>query len=270
MPESQSVLDWDKRFGWGNIECQGKLNNEASDPRIYSPTKITTSNRKDRPRTVKPNKKRFLPTEGSNNFELEFEVKALKNAFINLCKKEKIEGVETKRCFEIVLGVLESGNYISYIKHRNEDHRSKEKETPYILDEKYYNAFKLVFEEKALRLYNTDDKTRNALKRQHRDESDFMTDEFFDIQYNDIPLLEYSLVGLSETELNSINHVEFATEDTIGYWNVLIRNKQEKCYDGLCPNDGECKNGFNRYTCLCKEGFEGYNCEWDINYSEVR
>ena len=46
--------------------------------------------------TVKPNKRRFLPAEGSDNFELEFEVKAMKNAIINVCKKEKSD----KKCMQ--------------------------------------------------------------------------------------------------------------------------------------------------------------------------
>ena len=221
---------------------------------------------------VRPkNKGRLLPDQGSDNFELEFEVKALKNAFINLCWVGKIEGVKrkTKKCVQFLLGVLESDNYVSYIKIRNRNGASivkLRKQTPYILDERKYNAFKLVYEYGSLKLYSTNDKIRSALNRQHRDESDFLTDDSFEIEYKDEPLLEYSLDSTSEADfLSKINRVEFATENIIGYWNFLIKNNQLKCYDGLCKNGGECKDGFNRYSCDCAPGFEGDHCEWDFN-----
>ena len=102
------------------------------------------------------------------------------------------------------------------------------KQTPSILDmlERSYHAFKLVYEQGYLKLYSTNDIIRNALRVQFRDESDFLTDDLFEVEYNDKPLLEYKL---SWNELIKINHVEFATKDAIGYWNLLIRNKQIKC-----------------------------------------
>ena len=165
---------------------------------------------------------------------------------------------------QFALGVLESGSYVSYIKLQTDIESSlkKREPSPYILDERNYNAFKLVYEQRTFKLYSTNDKIRSALNRQHRDESDFLSDRFFDIEYNDKPLLEYRL---AENELKNINHVEFATKGTLGYWNLLTRNNPLKCYDGLCKNGGECVNGFNRYSCICASGFEGRNCEWDFN-----
>ena len=266
-PESQSNLKWDPKQGWENLTCLGKSEKEVTDPSIYSFTSIRT-NRRNRPVEIRPkNKKRLLPSQGSDNFELEFEVKALKNAFINLCRKDKTNGVKTKRCLQVVLGAFESdtGNYVSYInnKLRNRNEKLNEKATPSILDERNYNAFKIVYEQRTLKLYGTKDKIRSALHRQHRDESDFLTDDFFDIEYSDTALLEYRLSD--QIKSKNINHVEFASQGTIGYWNLLIRNNQRKCYDGLCKNGGQCKDGFNRYTCLCKPGFEGDHCEWDFN-----
>ena len=106
-----------------------------------------------------------------------------------------------------------------------------------------------------------------SLNRQHRDESDFVTDKLFDIEYNNTPLLEIenSSDKLGDFELDYINHVEFATEDNMGNWNLLLRNKKIECYDGLCKNGGRCEDGFNRYTCVCDSGYEGTNCEWDFN-----
>ena len=104
-----------------------------------------------------------------------------------------------------------------------------------------------------------------SLNRQHRDESDFLTDELFDIKYNDSPLVEYVLGEMDRAELENINHVEFATDKVIGNWNLLSRNRLTRCYDGLCKNGGQCRDGFNRYTCICGPGFEGDHCEWDFN-----
>ena len=266
-PESQSNLIWDIKKGWGNVTCLGKSEKIVNDPSVYSFTSLRT-NRKNRPvKFVPKNKKKFLPNEGANNFELEFEVKALKNAFIHLCRREKKRGGTTKRCFQFSLGALEFDNYVSYMKVQTTRGTSSvevKKHTPLILDERNYNAFKLVYEQKSFKLYDLNDKIRSALRRQHRDESDFVTDDSFDIEYNDKPLLVYRLNG-NEIDLNNINHVEFATQDTIGYWNLLIRNNPVRCYDGLCQNGGKCINGFNRYSCICAPGFEGHNCEWDFN-----
>ena len=221
-PETQSDLNWDPKLGWRDATCLGRSDKVARNPRIFSFSKMTTRNRRNRPMTVKPNKRRFLPPEGSDNFELEFEVKTMKNAIINVCKKEKSD----KKCMQFNLGALESGNYASYVNIRNENDGSsvelKNQLTPFILDEKNYNAFKLVYEEGFFRLYNTNDKIRNALNRQHRDESDFLTDELFDIVYNRKPLLEVenSPKRMNGIVLKNINHVEFATEDAIGYWNL--------------------------------------------------
>ena len=96
-PESQSNLKWDPKSGWENPTCLGKSDEVVNDPSIYSFTSIRT-NRKNRPVKFIPKKNRqigrFLPSEGSDNFELEFEVKALKNAFINLCRIEKKRGIK--------------------------------------------------------------------------------------------------------------------------------------------------------------------------------
>ena len=89
------------------------------DPGIYSFTKITTRKKINgqSSKSVRPKKGKFLPWEGSDNFELEFEVKARKNAYINLCRRNR--GVETPRCFQFALGVMESDNQVSYIKYQN-------------------------------------------------------------------------------------------------------------------------------------------------------
>ena len=117
-PDSQSELNWDLNLGWGDVNCLGKSRRKVHNPRIYSVTKFITINKPNYPITVKPKKSRFLPPEGSDNFELEFEVKAQKNAFINLCRKtkyinEKNRIMVKKWCVQFLLGALESDNYVS-------------------------------------------------------------------------------------------------------------------------------------------------------------
>ena len=160
-PESQSHLKWDPEHGWGNVTCLGLSDKIINDPSTYSFTRIVTKNRINRPMAVRPNKSTFLPSKGSDNFELEFEVKALKNAFINLCWKGKTDGVKTKKCLQFVLGALESDtdNYLSYIKLQDGNNRLRETETPFILDERNFNAFKMVYEQGSFKLYSTKDKS---------------------------------------------------------------------------------------------------------------